>query len=144
LGHGSIIGNTDAIVGSLYDKKLRVVTWEMKRNKNGPEGLVLWFAIPEYGFPVPEQLAEDPFLDEQDAQQKRDYDKEQAAVIRGILALAVAYDYDTGFTNHQMAEALWKLPCCDDPNKPKTGDKDAWIRAKEKVAVATVGMWATR
>jgi Primase C terminal 2 (PriCT-2)/AAA domain len=131
-GHGSIIGNTDAIAGSKYDKKQRIVTWEMKRNKNGPEGLKLWFSIPEYGFPIPEQLSEDPYGDPEEAQKVQDYDSAQASVIRGILALAVADDYETGFTNRQMAEKLWASQAWDDPNKPKTGDKDEWVSAKEK------------
>lgn len=137
-GHGSIVGNTDTLAVTRYDKDKRIVTLTMERNKNGPEGLVLWFNIPEHGFPVPEQLADDPFAGQEEVEKRRDHDHEQAAMIRGILLLKMAGDFDSGFTNSQMAELLYDREPWIDTKLPKVGpdgvavSRDEWVQSKAK------------
>jgi hypothetical protein len=136
-GHGSIVGNTDTLAVTRYDKEKRIVTLTMERNKNGPEGLELWFNIPEYGFPVPEQLAEDPFAGKEEVEKRRDHDQEQAAMIRGILLLKVAADFDSGFSNKQMAELLYDRESWIDAKLPKIVDgvavsREEWVQSKAK------------
>ena len=133
-GHGSIVGNTDTLAVTRYDRDKRIVTLTMERNKNGPEGLQIWFNIPEFGFPVPEQLMEDPFVGQDEVKQKGDYHQEHASLIRGICFLKVASpdDWESMFTNRQMAQLLWDKEW-EHPQCPKAGaDQDTWVTAKEK------------
>ena len=130
-GHGSIIGNTDVILGMFYKKREHLVTATIQRNKDGPENLKLWFKIPETGIPVPE-LTDDPEKQKETCgMQKRNYQQDEASQIRQILRFHKNHAELTreffGLTNRQMAEQLYKLT---HNSVPDNEDKETWIDNK--------------
>jgi hypothetical protein len=106
LGHTSIVGNTDMVLILEYDRECGIITMTVERNKDGPEGGELYFQVDPEGLPVPKRISADALPDKPLGLQPRNFDLDEAMLVRHVLAENDLIDFDAGIGNRQLAELI--------------------------------------
>ena len=110
LGHSSQTNNTEMVLLVECDKENdpTLITAEVIRSKDGPEGVELFYRVDPTTVPVPQRIEKpDEHAPEHKlGRQPEDPDMIFACVIRHKLAERDHTTFDTGLANRQLAELL--------------------------------------
>jgi hypothetical protein len=89
-----------------FDRATGIITMTVERNKDGPEGGELYFRVDPKRLPVPKRISTGELPDRPLGLQPRNFEVDEAMLIRHALAENDLFEFDAGLSNRQLAELI--------------------------------------